>query len=110
MFLRMLSYYISWHMRSNAAPNKAARRRTPDDYPVHSFTSLLADLATICANQIQPTTDLPAFTMITTRTPLQQRALQLLDVSHRHGTRRQHTNTKPQVNPTNRPKPEGTSA
>ena len=71
--------------RSHTALAKAAPKRTPDDYPVHSFTSLLAALATICANQIQPTTDLPAFTpMITTPTPLQQRAFELLGVSHRH--------------------------
>jgi transposase len=114
MFLRMLSYYISWHMkqalapilfadndkpaaaakradpvaaaqRSDAALAKAARKRTDDDAPVHSFTSLLADLATICANQIQPTNNLPAFTILTTPTPLQRRALELLGVSHRHG-------------------------
>jgi hypothetical protein len=114
MFLRMLSYYISWHMkqalapilfydndkpaarakrtdpvaaaeRSDTALAKAARKRTQDDTPVHSFTSLLADLATICANHIQPAHDMPAFTMITTPTPLQQRALQLLGVTHRHG-------------------------
>jgi transposase len=114
MFLRMLSYYISWHMkqalapilfvdndkpaaaakranpvaaaqRSDTALTKAARKRTTDNTPVHSFTSLLADLATICANHIQPADDIPAFTMTTTPTPLQQRAFQLLDVSHRHG-------------------------
>ena len=114
MFLRMLSYYIGWHMkhalapilftdndkpaaaakradpvapaqRSDQALSKAARKRTHDDDPVHSFTSLLADLATICANHIQPTNDLAAFTMITTPTPLQRRAFELLGVSHRHG-------------------------
>ncbi len=114
MFLRMLSYYISWHMkqalapilfadndkpaaaakrpdpvapaqRSDAALTKAARKRTEDDYPVHSFTSLLADLATICANHIQPTSDTPALTIVTTPTALQRRALDLLGVSHRHG-------------------------
>ena len=114
MLLRMLSYYISWHMkqalapilfydndkpgaaakradpvaaaqRSDAALTKAARKRTDDGVPVHSFTSLLADLATICANHIQPTNDLAAFTMITTPTPLQRRAFELLGVSHRHG-------------------------
>jgi hypothetical protein len=114
MFLRMLSYYISWHMkqalapilfrdhdkpaaaakrtnpvaaaqRSNAALTKAARKHTEDDTPAHSFTTLLADLATICANQIQPTDDLPAFTMITTPTDLQRQAFELLGVSHRHG-------------------------
>jgi hypothetical protein len=114
MFLRMLSYYISWHMKQALAPilfqdndkpaaaakrpdpvapaqrsdealKKAARKRTEDDYPVHSFTSLLADLATICASQIQPTNDLPAFTKITSPTALQRRAFELLDISHRHG-------------------------
>ena len=39
--------------------------------PRHSFTSLLADLATICANHVQPAHDMPAFTTITTPTPLQ---------------------------------------
>jgi transposase len=114
MFLRMLSYYISWHMKQALAPilftdndkpaaaakradpvapaqrsdealAKAARKRTDDDEPVHSFTSLLTDLATICANNIQPTDDLPAFTKTTTPTPLQRRAFDLLAVSHRHG-------------------------
>ena len=114
MFMRMLSYYISWHMkralapilfhdndkpaaaakrpspvaaaqRSDAALAKAARKRTPEGTPVHSFTSLLADLATICANQIQPTDEMPAFTKITAPTPLQRQAFELLDVSHRHG-------------------------
>ena len=99
MFLRMLSYYISWHMkqapgpdpvrrqrqtrrgapsaptpsprpkRSEAALTKAARKRTEDDYPVHSFTSLLADLATICANHIQPADEMPAFTDNSPRPP-----------------------------------------
>jgi hypothetical protein len=114
MFLRMLSYYLVWHMKAALAPilfvdndkpaaaakrtspvaaaqrsdqalNKAARKRTDEDTPLHSFTSLLADLSTICANQIQPTDDMPAFTMITSPTALQRRAFELLDVSHRHG-------------------------
>jgi hypothetical protein len=114
MFLRMLSYYISWHMKAALAPilfqdndkpaaavkranpvapaqrsdqalRKAARKRTDDGTPVHSFTSLLADLATICANQIQPIDDMPAFTKITTPTPLQRQAFELLAVSHHHG-------------------------
>jgi hypothetical protein len=71
--------------RSNAALAKASRKRTADNYPVHSFTSLLADLVTICANYIQPADDMPTFTMITTPTQLQQRAFNLLGVSHRHG-------------------------
>jgi hypothetical protein len=114
MFLRMLSYYITWHMKAALAPilfvdndkpaaaakranpvapaqrsdpalAKAARKRTEDAYPVHSFTSLLADLATICANTIQPADDMPAFTKITTPTALQQQAFELLDLPHRLG-------------------------
>ncbi|MGH3543111.1 MAG: IS1634 family transposase [Mycobacterium sp.] len=114
MFLRMLSYYISWHMKQALAPilfhdndkpaaaakrtnpvaaaqrsdealAKAARKNTTEGTPVHSFTSLLADLATICANQIQPADDMPAFTMITTPTALQRRAFELLGISHRLG-------------------------
>ena len=110
----MLSYYISWHMkqalapilfqdndkpaaaakranpvaaaeRSDAALAKAARKHTTENTPVHSFTSLLAELATICANQIQPADDLPAFIKITTPTPVQRQAFELLGVTHRHG-------------------------
>jgi hypothetical protein len=115
VFLRMLSYYITWHMhdrlaallftdddkpaaqaartspvapaiRSPQALAKAAAKRTPADLPVNSFTTLLADLATICLNQIQPTDPaLPAFQLVTTPTPFQRQALDLLGVSHRLG-------------------------
>ncbi|GFG88108.1 IS1634 family transposase [Mycobacterium bourgelatii] len=114
MFLRMLSYYISWHMkqalapllfrdhdkpaaaakrtnpvapaqRSDAALAKASRKRTTDDTPVHSFTSLLADLATICASHIQPADDMPTFTKFTTPTALQHHAFELLGLTHRLG-------------------------
>lgn len=115
VFLRMLSYYLSWHMtrtlapmlftdhdkpaadaartspvapaqRSAAALNKARTKRSYLNQPVHSFTSLLKDLATITANHIQPTeADLPTFTLITTPTPIQQRAFELLGVNHRLG-------------------------
>jgi hypothetical protein len=116
VFLRMLSYYITWHMHARLAPllftdddkaaaeatrpspvapavrspralAKAAAKRTEGNLPVHSLTSLLADLATICLNQIQPADrDLPGFRLVTTPTPLQRQALELLDVSHRLGT------------------------
>ena len=115
VFLRMISYYITWHMHARLAPilftdddkpaaqaarhspvapaarspralAKAAAKRTPDDQPVHSFDSLLADLATICLNQIQPADPaLPGFRLVTTPTPLQRQALDLLAVSHRLG-------------------------
>jgi hypothetical protein len=115
VFLRMLSYYITWHMQARLAPmlfgdddkpaahaarqspvapatrsaralNKAATKRTPDDLPVHSFQTLLRDLASICLNQIQPTDPaLPGFRLLTTPTPLQRRAFELLGGSHRLG-------------------------
>ena len=115
VFLRMLSYYITWHMQDRLAPllftdddkataqatrpspvapaarspralAKAAAKRTEDDLPVHSFDTLLADLATICLNQIQPADPaLPGFRLVTTPTPLQRHALDLLGVSHRLG-------------------------
>jgi hypothetical protein len=116
VFLRMISYYITWHMQARLAPllftdddkpaaqatrpspvapatrspralAKAAAKRTQDSLPVHSFSSLLADLATICLNQIQPADPaLPSFRLTTTPTPLQRHALDLLGVSHRLGT------------------------
>src|SRR6266516_1179548 len=115
VFLRMISYYITWHMQARLAPllftdddkpaaqaarpspvapaarsppalAKAAAKRTDGNLPVHSLTSLLADLATICLNQIQPADPaLPAFQLITTPTQLQRQALDLLGVSHRLG-------------------------
>ncbi len=115
VFLRMLSYYITWHMQARLAPllftdddkaaaeaarpspvapaarspraaAKAAAKHTPAGLPVHSLTSLLADLATICLNQIQPADPaLPGFHLATTPTPLQRQALDLLGVSHRLG-------------------------
>ena len=69
--------------RSNPALAKASRKRTEDHHPVHSSTSLLADPATICANHIQPAHDMPPFITTTTPTRLQQRAFELLGVTHR---------------------------
>src|SRR5260221_5174220 len=72
--------------RSAKALAKAATKRTPDGQPVHSFRTLLADLATICLNQIQPAAPgLPGFRLVTTPTPIQRTALDLLRVSHRLG-------------------------
>ena len=115
VFLRMISYYITWHMHDRLAPllftdddkaaaqatrpspaapaarspralAKASAKHTQAGLPVHSLTSLLAGLATICLNQIQPADPaLPAFRLITTPTPLQHQALDLLGVSHRLG-------------------------
>jgi transposase len=110
VFLCMLAYYVEWHMRqalspilfddenpqqaqasrgsvvapaqrSTSAKAKAGRKRTEDGFPVHSFRTLLKDLATICKNRIQP--HLPgalAFDKITVPTLLQAKAMKLLRV------------------------------
>ena len=52
---------------------------------MHSLATLLADLATVAANRVQPAQGLPGFTLITTPTPIQRRAFELLGVSHRLG-------------------------
>ncbi len=115
VFLRMLSYYLTWHLHDRLAPllftdddkpaacaartspvapaarspralAKAAAKHTGSGLPVHSFSSLLADLATICLNQIQPADPaLPGFQLVTAPTPVQRQALDLLGVSHRLG-------------------------
>ncbi len=107
VLLCMLAYYVEWHMRGALAPilfddedpqaaeaqrdsivapaqrspkaqHKAMRKRTDDGLPVHSFQTLLADLATITKNQMQMGEQ--SFEMITTPTELQQRAFDLLQV------------------------------
>ena len=115
VFLRMLSYYVTFHMeralapmlfrdddkasaeaartspvapaqRSASAVAKVTTKRTAERLPVHSFGTLLADLGTICANRIAPTDgEVEGFTLVTTPTPVQRRALDLLGVSHRLG-------------------------
>jgi transposase len=111
ILLCMLAYYVEWHMRHLLAPllfddhdkaqaraarasvvapaqrssvalRKAAAKKTDDGFPVHSFQTLLRDLATIASNRIQPIDEkLPAFDMLTIPTAFQQRALDLLGVT-----------------------------
>jgi len=111
IFLCMLAYYVEWHMRqllapllfddddkpqaqaarasivapatrSSSAQRKAHTKLTADGWQVHSFQTLLADLATLAKNKIQPTDKLTAaFDMLTRPTPLQQRAFDLLAVT-----------------------------
>jgi len=110
IFLCMLAYYVEWHMRqllapilfddddkqqaqqarvsivapatrSSSAKRKARTKLTADGLKVHSFQTLLADLATIAKNRIQPTDKVAvAFDMLTRPTALQQRAFELLAV------------------------------
>ena len=66
---------------SQDAQQKARSQRTADGQPVHSFRTLLEDLATIVRNQVVP--KIPGsgpFTLATRPTPLQQKALDRLGV------------------------------
>jgi hypothetical protein len=110
VFLCMLAYYVEYHMhqwlapiifqdddkdaaakaridivspavRSGSAHQKIATKVTQDGMPVHSFHSLIGDLATISLNTITPKDDLPSFTMVTRPTPLQKRAFELMSVA-----------------------------
>ena len=111
VFICMLSYYAEWHMRqslspilfedddkeaaerarrsvvapaerSDSAKAKVAERRTADDFPVHSFHTLLSDLATLTKNYMRAKIEgSPTFIQYTTPTRLQERAFQLLGVA-----------------------------
>jgi hypothetical protein len=67
--------------RSPRARRKAQTQQTDDGRPVHSFHTLLHDLGTITKNQIRFShSPLETTEMLATPTPLQQRALDLLQV------------------------------
>ena len=67
--------------RSASARSKALTKRTADDFPAHSFQTLLGDLATITSNTVRyQLDDAPTIEQTTIPTPLQQRALDLLNV------------------------------
>jgi len=108
VFLCMLAYHLEWHMRqvlapilfddhdraaaealrpspvAKARPSPAAKRkvktkRTDDGLPVHSFRTLLADLATLTRNTVR-WANAPAMALLASPTQIQQRALDLLAV------------------------------
>jgi Transposase DDE domain len=113
VLLCMLAYYVEWHMRQALAPmlfddddpaaaaaartsvvapaqrspsaqRKAITKLAADDTAVHSFHTLLSDLATLAKNRIVPSTnDSVPFDLITTPTAIQQRAFDLLRVNYR---------------------------
>ena len=113
ILLCMLAYYVEWHMRQLLAPIlfddddraqaqavrasivapaqrsasaklKALTKQTADGLKVHSFQTLMGDLATIVKNRIQPTDKtFLVFDMLTEPTVIQQRALDLLGVTLR---------------------------
>ena len=68
--------------RSSSARRKARTKQTREGMKVHSFQTLLGDLATIVINRIQPADKtIAAFDMLTRPTAIQQRALDLLGVT-----------------------------
>jgi len=70
--------------RSPRAQRKTVTKPTDEGAPVHSFRTLLSDLATVAKNRILPTTKQPVtFDLITTPTRLQQHAFDLLAVNYR---------------------------
>jgi hypothetical protein len=110
VFLCMLAYHLEWHMRQRLAPmlfddtdkeaaealresvvaqaqrspaavTKQTTGLTEDGLPVHSFRSLLADLATLARNTITTaiTPDYP-LTVVTRPTAIQHKAFDLLGV------------------------------
>ena len=66
--------------RSPTANTKAARARTPDGLPVYNLTDLIAELGTICRNQLRVGTSQHTFPRLTNPNTIQAKALQLLHV------------------------------
>jgi hypothetical protein len=69
--------------RSPAAERKQQTKRTADGLRVHSFRTLLADLATVVKNRVIPhgADRRAAFDLLTQPTPLQERAFACLGVA-----------------------------
>lgn len=113
LLLCMLAYYLEWHLRdalapilfddhqrteaaaarssvvapagrSTAARHKAAHKSTEDNLPVHSFRSLLTELATFTRNTMAlATAPDDTFLLYPQMTPLQVRCFDLLRVAAR---------------------------
>jgi DDE family transposase len=111
VFLCMLACHVEWHMRerlkpmlfddddpaaaarerasivapaqsSPAALRKRASKLAADGLPVHSFQSLLRDLATCTLNEMTTTlNEAYSFTLVATPTPIQTQAFALLAVN-----------------------------
>ena len=110
IFICLLAYYVEWHMRkalrpmlfddeqrerirprrdpvapakpSPSAQKKKGKKSTKDGLPVHSFDTLLAELATLCRNVCQRKSDCGehTFTMMTQPSATQEKAFKLLEV------------------------------
>jgi hypothetical protein len=108
LFLCLLAAYVRWHLeaawapllfrdetpparsdpvgpreRSPGAVRKERDHLTPDGLAVHSFATLLAELATLTRNRVVPAgaPDGATFDVLAEATPLQSRAFELIGVS-----------------------------
>ncbi|MGZ6670425.1 MAG: IS1634 family transposase [Solirubrobacteraceae bacterium] len=65
--------------RSAAANTKAGSHRTPDGLPAYNLTDLIAELGTICRNQLRIGESEHTFPRLTNTNPVQAKALALLN-------------------------------
>ena len=66
--------------RSPAANTKAGRGRAPDGLPAYNLPDLIAELGTVCRNQLRIGDSAHTFPRLTNRNAVQAKALELLDV------------------------------
>ena len=66
--------------RSPAANKKAGSARTPDGLPAHSLPDLIAELGTVCRNQLRIGESPHTFPRLTNTNQVQANALELLDI------------------------------
>ncbi len=104
VFLCMLAYYLTWHLReawapllfkdeappvaadpvakasrSAAAQRKAQSKRTAAGEPCHSYRSLIAELGTLTRNTVRLAGSDASFEKLAEPTPIQARALELAE-------------------------------
>ena len=105
VFLCMLAYYVTFELKERLAPllftddtplapadpvapaerspagkAKAGSKLTADGFSAHSFCDLLAELGTLCRNQVRIEPGGHTFTQLTQPTALQARAFELLKI------------------------------
>ena len=66
--------------RSAAASTKAGSARTDDGLPAYNLTDLIAELGTVCRNQLRVGDSKHTFPRLTNTNPVQAKALELLDL------------------------------
>jgi Transposase DDE domain len=66
--------------RSSTANRKAGRARTDDGLPAYSLPDLIAELGTVCRNQLRVGESKHTFPRLTNTNPVQAKALALLEV------------------------------